>query len=137
MSARVSQALFILFNLLAIPVVIFAIYDIVLVFDGVRTESEIIPLDTGSQYLLLISVFWVLACLQFAGMRGFTGFVKRWGSMIVIAWFIICLVVAGLMPIGLRSMLEKAGYKPCQDTAYVSRISRGDSLIYVKSSCPD
>ena len=131
-----SQALFLFFNLLATPVVILAIYDIVILFDGVRTESEIIPLDTGSQYLFLISIFWILSCLQYASLRGCASFVKQWGSKIVITWFIACLVVASLMPMSLRSMLEKAGYKPCQDTVYVSPISRGEKLIYVKNFCP-
>jgi len=136
MPVALAQGVFVLFNVLALPLVVYALYEPVRIITALHAGTDPISVDSGTQYLILMSVFWPMFGLQIAGLKGRLGFVGRWGSKILIGWFIACLIIATLLPVGLHSLLEKSGYSVCPDPAEFSRLSVGDSLVYVKHACP-
>lgn len=133
MSPTVAQRVFLLFNLLAVLAVVYAVHDIVSVASKLIKQEPLIPLDTGISYLLLMSVFWILSLIQFIGLRNKQHFILKWSNQLVISWFIAALLLAYVIPLMLQQQLNRAGYMPCKDPQVVSRVSRGASLIFVHS----
>lgn len=69
MTQKSAQVIFIIFNFLAIFSVTYAAYDFINITSAVKKQEEIIPFDSGTYYLLLMSVFWLLSVIQYAGLK--------------------------------------------------------------------
>ncbi|MCG8427117.1 MAG: hypothetical protein MI754_07170 [Chromatiales bacterium] len=136
MSKTTAYIIIGLFNILAFPAVIYAIYTAVAVHQGIRQGDEAIPLDTGTYYLLLLSIFWIFTIIEIAGRKGNGKSVQHWAGPLVLGWFIGGLALANIIPYWLEQSLTDAGYIPCHDPAEISRVSRGESLIYQNRPCP-
>jgi hypothetical protein len=137
MSPRSAQIIFIVFNILAIPVVGFAVYDFIYVKSAIANGEHQIPFDSGTYYFLLGTLFWLLLIIQIIGKKNHESPLLKFGNQIVITWFIGILILANLIPYYLQQTFVDAGYVKCDDPAEINRIARGESSIYVKGSCKD
>jgi len=137
MNQKTAQIIFVIFNLLALPIVAFTGYEFCTVNAAINQKNEIIPFDTGIYYLLLASVFWIMALIQTVGKRGEQGakLVEKYASMILIGWFIFMLAAANAIPYYLQGRIQNLGYYTCDDPKEISRIARGSSIIYSKNKC--
>ncbi len=137
MDQKSAQIVFVIFNLLAIPVVIFAFYEYFQVNAAMVRKDEVIPFDTGTYYLLLASIFWVMWVIQYIGKRDESGarFVDKYANFILIGWVIGILVLANLVPYYLQEKIHKLGYIACDDPREISRIAKGASILYSKAGC--
>lgn len=135
MNPKLAQILFIFFIILAVPVVGYAVYDFYSVKTALANGEPQIPFDSGTYYLLLGSIFWVLGFIQVVGKRNADSKVLKYASPMLIVWFITVLALANVIPYYLESNLEGAGYVKCDDPSEISRVSRGKSSIYKKEKC--
>ena len=137
MDPKKAQIFFVIANILAFPVVGYAFYDFYVVKTALANGELQIPFDSGIYYLLLGSVFWVLLVIQTIGRKNPNSKLLKYASPILVIWFISILVLANVLSAYLVGEFESAGYVKCDDPAEVSRVSRGESSIYVKGSCPE
>ena len=135
MTQKTAQVIFIIFNILAIFSVTYAIYDFINITSAVKKQEEIIPFDSGTYYLLLMSVFWVLSLIQYTGLKNKLASLQKFANQALLAWFLTMILLANLIPAYLSDKLETAGYTKCDDPREISRVSKGESSFYIKSGC--
>ncbi|HEY9051240.1 MAG TPA: hypothetical protein VIQ03_06825 [Gammaproteobacteria bacterium] len=135
MTQKTAQIIFIIFNILAVVAVGYAAYDFINIISSIQTDKDVIPFDTATYYLLLMSVFWVLSLIQYKGIRNEKAKILKYANQLLIAWFLIMLMLANLIPYYLTHKLEEAGYVGCDDPREVSRVGRGASYLYFKHGC--
>ncbi|WP_372625389.1 hypothetical protein [Arsukibacterium sp.] len=134
MSPKTVQLAFIGLNLLACLAISYLGYDIYRVEYALQQRAEVIAYDSGISFLLLSSVIWALSFIQYMGLRQSKNIVCKHASMFLVAWFVATLVIAYSIPQLQKSRFSKASYVACDNPKSISRISRGESLIYVKSN---
>lgn len=135
MDKKTAQIIFVVLNIIAVPAVGYGIYDYISVSSAIAQGSNIIPFDSGTYYLFLMSLFWVLSIIQMIGLKNPQQQPPRYSNQIVIFWFVAMLIVANLIPYNLQQKFEMAGYTKCDDPREISRISRGESSVYTKKAC--
>jgi len=135
MTQKTAQVIFIIFNILAIFSVTYALYDFINITSAVKKQEEIILFDSGTYYLLLMSVFWVLSLIQYAGLKNKLASLLKYANQALLAWFLMMILLANLIPGYLSDKLEAAGYTKCDDPREISRVSKGESSFYIKSGC--
>jgi hypothetical protein len=135
MDKKTAQILFVVFNILAILAVGYCIVDYIDISQAIDDKLPAIPFDTGTYYLLLMSVFWVLAVVQILGVRNKSNSAPKWAGAWLLGWFIFCLLLANVIPYQLTQSLIASGYVPCDNPAEISRVSRGESNIYQLDTC--
>jgi len=137
MKQKTAQIIVEFLNILAFFAVGYAIYEFYTVNSAISNKATSIPFDTGTYYLLLISVVWLMRIIQYSALRStkVTKYIEKHGNQLVIGWFIGTLVLANLIPYYLQSKLEENEYLACHDPAEISRAAKGESLIYTKSDC--
>ena len=135
MTQKTAQIIFVIFNLLAILAVAYAAYDFISVSDAIEIGEKIVPFDSGTYYLLLMSLFWVLSIIQYAGLKNKHARLLKHGNQFLVGWFLFMLLLANLIPNYLSNKLEDAGYIECVDPKEISRVSKGKSSLYIKGSC--
>jgi hypothetical protein len=128
---KTAQLIFLVFNLLAILAVGYAIYDFIEVNRFITTGRVKIAFDSGTYYLLLMSIFWVLGTIQMLGKRN-NQTPPKYSSLWVVGWFILMLVLANVMSYYIENRFEHNGYVKHDDPDEISRIAKGESSIYVK-----
>ena len=134
MNQKTAQIIFIIFNILALFAVGYAVNDLLFVLSSIKEQSNVIPFDTGTYYLLLMTVFWVLSIIQYFGIRNKQSKMLKHGGLVVIGWFVFTLLLANAFPYYLTNKLEKAGYERRDDPNEISRVSRGASYLYVREN---
>jgi len=135
MTQKTAQLIFIIFNIIALFAVAYTIYDFINVINAIEAQVRVIPFDSGTYYLLLMSVFWVLSIIQYAGLKNKQARLLKYGNQFLVAWFLLMLLLANLIPSYLSSTLEKADYVKCVDPREISRIAKGESSYYTKNDC--
>ncbi len=135
MRPSTAQTVFILITLASIPVGAWPVYEWWRVSNLMDAGASQIRFDSGDGYFLLMSVFWVLAVLQYAGLHGGMVWVKRHGSAFLFAWLVACLVLANRVPAWLEQRLILAGYQHCPVEQSAGRRSPGRRLVYQRPAC--
>jgi len=135
MSQRMAKLVFLIINILSVFAVAYAIYDFIDVITAIEVNQKNIPFDSGTYYLLLISVSWVLSIIQYSGIKNKKSWFVEHGNQVTVYWFVLMLLLANLIPYYLTNKLEDAGYVKCDDLAEISRVAKGESSIYKKSEC--
>lgn len=135
MSPKTAQIIFVIFNILAVVAVVYAINDYLYVSSSVTNQSEVISFDSGTYYLILISVFWVFSVIQYVGQRNEQSWLLKYANQVIIAWFVVMLILANVIPHYLQTRLEYGGYTKCEDPAEISRVGRGESSLYMRPGC--
>lgn len=135
MTQKTAQIIFLAFNFIAILAVAYAVYDFIRVTAAVDRSEEVLPFDSGTYYLLLMSVFWVLSIIQYVGLKNKHARLVKYSNQILIGWFLSMLLLANLIPNYLSNKIEDAGYIKCIDPREISRVSKGESILYIKGSC--
>lgn len=133
MSPRTAQVILWVINLLALAGALWCAQDYLRVLYAIRAGMDTIPFDSGRYYVLLSTVFWVLTLIQFVGMKRGVAAISGWAAPVTIAWFAGTLALAHFVPNFLSDDLRAAGYQAVDDPREVSRVSRGASLIFVKT----
>lgn len=137
MSPKPAQIIFVGFNLLACLGVGYLVFDIYRVERSIAKQEDIIFYDSGISFLLLSSVFWALTLIQYLGLRKSENTIYRHASVFLVGWFVASLAIAFSIPQLQKSRFEKTSYVACDDPKSISRVSRGKSLIYIKSKESD
>ncbi|MAD73987.1 MAG: hypothetical protein CML20_04180 [Rheinheimera sp.] len=137
MSPKPAQIIFVGFNLLACLGVGYLVFDIYRVEQAIAKQEEIVFYDSGISFLLLSSVFWALSLIQYLGLRKSENTIYRHASVFLVGWFVASLAIAYSISIVQKSRLEEASYLACDAPESLSRVSRGKSLIYIKSEESD
>lgn len=137
MNQKTAIFFVILFDIISIAAIGYAIYDFSSVTEAIIRNELTIPFDTSTYYLLLMSSLLVLSLLQYFSRKKskLSVFVTIYGNKILIGWFLGTLLLANLIPYYIQSTFDKNGYIACHDPAEISRAGGGESLIYVKSGC--
>ena len=135
MTQKTAQIIFVIFNLIAILAIAYSAYDFISVSDAVEKREDVVPFDSGTYYLLLMSLFWVLSIIQYAGLKNKQASLLKYGNQISVGWFLFMLLLANLIPNYLSNKLEDAGYIKCVDPQEISRVAKGESNLYIKGSC--
>jgi len=139
MNQKTAQIIFVVFNLLALPIAAFTVYEFYTVNAAIGQKKEVIYFDSGTYYLLLITVFWVMSAIQYTGKNSTRGMklVKKYAGLILIGYFIGMLILANVIPYYFQSKFTQSGYYPCDDPKEISRMARGSSIIYSKVACSE
>lgn len=119
------------FNLIALVALGYVVYELVYVNTSIADQQLSIRYVTGTSYMLLMSIFFLFSVVEYAGAKKRFSWLLRHASQLVIGWFVLTLVLAFLIPFVMQNRLEKAGYVGCENPRVISRVSRGESLIYV------
>lgn len=135
MRPSTAQAVFVSISLVSIPVGAWPVYAWWRVSKLMDAGASRIRFDSGDGYFLLMSVFWVLAVLQYAGLHGAMAWVKRHGPVLLLAWLVACLVLANRLPVWLDQRLTQAGYQRCPVEQPAGRRSPGERLVYQRPVC--
>jgi len=130
MNRKTAQLLLGVFNLLAIVAVIYVINDYLRVTDAIHQKHTEIDFDSGIYYLLLMSVFWPITAVEFIGLVNAQHRLVQHSQVVIIAWFIVMLILSHIIPYQLTHKMQGAGYIAYDDPAEISRVSKGESLIY-------
>jgi hypothetical protein len=132
MSKKTAQIIFIIFNVLAVFAVLYAVNDYMYIVSSVESSTEEISFDSGTYYFFLMSVFWVFSLIQYAGSRKTHSKILKYANQLVVIWFVFVLILANVIPYYLNDKLERAGYIKCEDLEELSRIGKGESSIYFR-----
>ena len=135
MSPRTAQVVFIVFNILAIFAVAYVLKNYIEVNNAISGKVPVIPFDTGTYYLLLMSVFWWMSVLQFVGSRNGKSSLLKYGNQILVVWFVLMLMLANMIPFSITNKMETAGYVKCEDSREISRVSKGESSYFTLGGC--
>jgi hypothetical protein len=135
MSKKTAKIMIIILNLLAIPAVLFTVYDAIRIYDSVEFNVDIIPFDTGTYYFLLASILWIISALEIIQSKWPAKWFAQRTSQLIAGWFIFCLIFANIIPYHLEKKLTDAGYVSCHNQDEISRVAKGESLIFQKSDC--
>ena len=133
MSQRTAQIILWVINLLALAGAVWCVQDFIRVRYAIQAGMDSIPFDSGRYYVLLATVFWVLTLIQYVGLKRGVAAISGWAAPATIVWFAGTLALAYFVPSFMSDELTSAGYHAVDDPSEVSRISRGASLIFVKS----
>lgn len=135
MNQKTTQFFFVTLIILSVFVVAYVVYDFITVTNAVEVKNSVILFDSGTYYLLLMSIFWVLGVIQYSGLRNKESKILKFGNQVIVIWFIFTLLLANLIPLYLANKFEEAGYVKCKDIREISRVSRGESIIYKIGAC--
>lgn len=122
---------------LGLAAVGYLVYDFVQVKSSIEEGRPSIYFDTGTYYLVLGSVFPLLAAIQIIGKNKDGQRVARYANPLLVVWFIASLLLAIIVPRYLTKTLENASYTACVDPREISRLFPGRSYIYTKLTCED
>lgn len=110
----------------------YVIYDIISISNAIANQQAVIPFDSGSAYLLLISVTWPCMYIELSSrIRGITSITKN-STKVIVIWFLATILLANVIPWYLKYEFSRNGYLACKDPAEISRLARGESIIYKK-----
>ncbi len=132
MNPKLAQYIFILLNVLAIPCLILPILTILRVWQEATDDQAFITFDSGEFYLLIMTVFWVMALIQYAGLKGKFPKLIQNATGAMIGWLAFTLILANLIPSTLTNHIEQAGYQQCDIPKERARIAKGEELIFSK-----
>jgi hypothetical protein len=120
MNQKVAQWIFVVLNIFAIFAIAYVAYDFVEVNRAINEKEDFINFDTGTYYLLLMSVFWVLVVVKYTGLRNEHSKLVRYATQIGVYWFVLMLVLvlANLIPYYITHQFEVAGFTKCKDPHY-------------------
>ena len=135
MSNRVGFYTIVGFNILSVPIVYYTVYTGLEVLESLHNKEPQILFDNGLFYYLLITIFWLFFIIELLGYTKYIGRIKEWLAPAIIGWFGITLLLAILLPEILHQKFVSAGYHACDDPAEISRISKGENVIYTLSTC--
>lgn len=136
MNQRLAQWAFIGFNLLAIPGVLYPLYELYRISKEVSDESVLIAYDTGDFYFVLMSVFWVMWFIQQVGLNGQMAWVEKWAKPLLIGWFIGSISFAILAPMTIAYGLTQSGYRQCEPPEDPARRMGGSEVRFTLTDCP-
>lgn len=139
MTQKTAKWILMFFNLISTPTVGYTVYVFYSNYTAINAHKQTIPMDSGTYYLLLMSLFWLLAIIQYMGQKNERG--KRWvgkyAGATLIFWFIGNLILANLLPYYLQNKAENLGYIKCDDPREINRTARGASYIFTTTGCAD
>lgn len=123
-------------GLAALVAFIWLIFDSIRVLNSLEEQQAAIDFDSGTHYLLLLSVLFVIFLADVLNLLGKKRFVEKAGGKLLIGSFFISLLLANIIPMYFKAKLGQAGYVECKDPRSISRTARGESLIFVLGRCP-
>lgn len=135
MSQKTAQIIFVILNILSVFAVAYTVYDFTNIIIAIEKKEELIPFDSGTYYLLLMSVTWVLSIIQYLGLTNKYSRLLRFANQTLVIWFVFMLLLANLIPNFLSDKLVEAGYSKCDDPREISRVAKGESSYYLKQGC--
>ena len=104
------------------------------VISQMYSHSERIVFDTGLYYLLLFSIFPLMRIVQAVILIAKAKDYHKNLNLLFVAWFILCLILANVIPYKIKKDLIASGYHYCGQME-LHRISRGSNTIYQLSEC--
>jgi hypothetical protein len=118
---------------------VFYVFEMVRVFRSINASIDQIRFDTGFGLLALMGMAPVIAVCEVYYLKGWItpAMLERWGGKAFIALFIGLVVTGETVIYWLEAKLERAGYVGCISPQEISRISRGHSMIFLKTTCDD
>lgn len=122
---------FIAFNVIAVMVVGYVVYDLIAVNTAIEHLQPTVRYVTGTSYMLLMSVFFLFSAIEYSGATSKLLWLRRYANQLVVGWFITTLALAFCIPLVMQHRLDNAGYVACNNPQVISRVSRGKSLIFV------
>ena len=135
MNQRTAQRLFIGLNVLAIPIVLYPVFELCRVAIEVFDRNSEVRYYSGDFHFLLMSVFWVMWIIQRTGRKGDREWVAKKAQKLLIGWFIGCLALAALIPLGLEYGLTKAGYQECEPPGNPAYRMGGRDMRFSLTAC--
>jgi energy-coupling factor transporter transmembrane protein EcfT len=136
MNQRWAQSAFIGFNVLAIPAVLYPLYELYRISIEVAAEKKLVTYDKGDFYFVLMSLFWLMWIIQKVGLKGGMGWVAKWAKPLLVGWFIGCLSFAILTPKVISYGLTKSGYQQCEVPEDPARRMGGGDMWFSLTDCP-
>jgi hypothetical protein len=120
---------------LALVAFVYVIYDIVSISQAIAANQTAIAYDSGTYYLLLLSVFWLFSYIEYTGRKKGLNAVKSYATKSILIWFLVTLLLANVIPWLVEHQFEANQYIACENPASTTQVGRGESLIYKKHSC--
>ncbi len=151
MNPKTAKVIITLLGVVSIPTALYPFIEAYNVFSQVQGAADYVTFDTGVFFLTLMSVFWPINLFQWIGQKKSMSAKKpststfhyaklkalEFAGVILVAWFIATIVIANVGGNIVKSRLLENGYVACDDLSEISRISRGESFIFVKNvDCP-
>jgi hypothetical protein len=135
MPDKIALPFFITMSMLAIVAFGYVIYDINSISQSIADKQSAITYDSGTYYLLLLSVFWPASYIEYTGRTKGIEAVAPFASKLILFWFLATLLLANVIPWLVEHQFESHQYVACENPASITRVARGESLIYKKHSC--
>lgn len=135
MTKKTAKIIFFIFNILAIIFVGYVAYDFIRITSDIELKTNLILLDPDIYYFLLMSNFWVLAIVQYVGLKNKQSIIFKYANQGIIAWFLLMILLANVLPNYLTNKLDEAGYSICENPGEIYRVAKGEGSYYIKEGC--
>ncbi len=134
MTSRTANFVLIIFDLLMLGAIYYLFHEHSAIISSINSKVNQITFDTGLYYLILGTILPLLRIIQLTVVISKARNYHKTANIIIVAWFVLCLVFANLFPYHVKSRLKNSGYHYCGDKA-THRIFRGSNSIYKLSDC--
>lgn len=134
MTPKTANYGLLIFDALALSGLYFMLREHFGVVSQIYNLSERIVFDTGLYYLLLFSIFPLIRIVQTVILISKARDYHKKLNLLFVVWFILCLVMANVIPYKIKMDLVANGYHYCGQMES-HRISRGSNTIYRLSEC--
>lgn len=127
--------------LISVPCTIFPFWVVLTLINAITVEQPLIHIDTAAFYLLVMSVFWPMAAIEFigSGSPNSRGTIERWllnhAGITITAWFVISLTISSVSSLITPTIISQFDYVACTNPDSVSRKGRGENLVFSLGPC--
>lgn len=137
MTTEVSKKLLNTLYFFSFLATVYVIYDFFRILTECFNRNINIEFDTGTFYFLLISPFWGIGIIEYSILKSWkcSAFLKSIAAKVLVLGFIISLALANIVPLFLMTVLEGNGYRKCILEQFVSRVARGEYVLYSLDNC--
>lgn len=134
-STRVAYSILTLFLALSVVAVWFVLSDFYQARSQLQDGAELVVVDTGLFYLLVLSVFWPIFAAELIGRRVARARLVKPLTITLVVWFVASASLAHLLGAELQGHARKLGYSVCPHPDDRYRTFLGKTLMLSSGPC--
>lgn len=135
MSSRLASSMLTLLLVLSVVAVWFVLTDFYQCRSQLDDGAELVVVDTGLFYLLVLSVFWPIFAADLIGRRVAPGRLAKPLTLLLVIWLLGSASLAHLLGTELQDDARESGYSVCPHPDDQYRTFWGKTLVFSLGSC--
>lgn len=135
MSPRLAYSISTFFLALSFAGVWFVLTDFYQARSQLQDGVELVVVDTGLFYILVLSVFWPIFAAELIGRRVAPGRLAKPLTIVLVIWFVGSASLAYLLGAKLQGDADASGYSVCLHPDDRYRTFLGKTLVFSLDSC--